>query len=200
MESTLRNMVTVLGAITLVASAAVGAVNMITAEPIRQAKEKALQKAMGEVLPEYSTIEDRESILDEIPTRTYIAYDGNSVVGYAVETASNSGFGGTVRIIVGFNPDGEVRNINVLEQAETPGLGTKMTEPDNPLLNSFKGKCPGDMVLKVKKDGGSVDALTAATISSRAYTEAVARAYQAFLVASKAQDAANAVGGATSEY
>ena len=71
-------------------------------------------------------------------------------------------------------------NIEVLEQAETPGLGTNMTVADNALLLSFRGKQAADVNMTVKKDGGDVDALTAATISSRAYADAVARAYAAF--------------------
>jgi electron transport complex protein RnfG len=75
---------------------------------------------------------------------------------------------------------GKILNVNVLSQAETPGLGTKMAEPENVLLKSVRGKNPAEINLAVKKDGGDVDALTAATISSRAYVDAVARAYEAF--------------------
>ena len=64
-------------------------------------------------------------------------------------------------------------NVNVLEQNETPGLGTKMADEGNPLFASFEGRNPGEMKLAVKKDGGDVDALTAATISSRAYVDAI---------------------------
>ena len=85
-----------------------------------------------------------------------------------------------MKLMVGFTADGTIVNIEVLEQAETPGLGTNMTVIDNPLLLSFKGKQAAEMNMTVKKDGGDVDALTAATISSRAYADAVARAYAAF--------------------
>jgi electron transport complex protein RnfG len=67
----------------------------------------------------------------------------------------------------------------VLEHSETPGLGSKMTGEGNPLFASFEGKNPSAMQLKVKKDGGEVDALTAATITSRAYIDAVERAFKA---------------------
>ena len=77
----------------------------------------------------------------------------------------------------------KIININVLEQKETPGLGTKMTDEGNVLLASFKDKNASEINMTVKKDGGDVDALTAATISSRAYAEAVAVAYEAFKVA-----------------
>ena len=98
---------------------------------------------------------------------------------------TKQGFSGVVRLMVGFTPEGEVVNVNVLEQSETPGLGTKMADEGNPLLMSVKGqkleeKKLVDGKLAVRKDGGDVDALTAATISSRAYVDAMARAYAAY--------------------
>ena len=96
-------------------------------------------------------------------------------------------------------PDGEIYNVNVLEQAETPGLGTKKCDEGNPLLSSIKNKNANELRFRVKKDGGELDALTAATISSRAYYDAVARAHQAFLVASGAKAVADGVSGATDE-
>jgi electron transport complex protein RnfG len=77
--------------------------------------------------------------------------------------------------MAGFRPDGTIINISVLEQKETPGLGTKMTEPG--FKDQFNEKNPAEFQLKVKKDGGPVDAITAATISSRAFCDAVQRAY-----------------------
>ena len=102
-----------------------------------------------------------------------------------MQTATKNGFSGMIRMMVGFAPDGEVVNIDVLEQNETPGLGTKMADEDNPLLGSIRGKRLETMRLvdgrlAVVKDGGDVDALTAATISSRAYCDAVNRAWMAY--------------------
>jgi len=77
--------------------------------------------------------------------------------------------------MAGFMPDGTIAGISVLDHKETPGLGTKMTEPG--FKGQFTGKNPGEFMLKVKKDGGQVDAITAATISSRAFCDAVQRAY-----------------------
>ena len=74
--------------------------------------------------------------------------------GYAVQSMTKQGFGGVVRLMVGFTPEGEVVNVNVLEQTETPGLGTKMADEGNPLFASFEGRNPGEMKLAVKKDGG----------------------------------------------
>lgn len=187
MKSSLKNMVLVLFTITLIASAGVGAVNMITEEPIAAAKAKAVQDALRQVLPAFDTTEDAEQTIDGLTIKTYKALTAGETVGYAVETATKEGFGGMVRLMVGFNAEGRILNINVLEQSETPGLGTKMCDEGNPLITSFKGKKPAEMALKVRKDGGDVDALTAATISSRAYTDAVARAYKAFTKADGSQ-------------
>ena len=185
MKSTLFNMVAVLFCITLVASAGVGAVYMITAEPIAASKQKAVQDAILAVLPAFEQSEVEEMTIDEMPIKVYKASNDGDVVGYAVETMTKKGFNGVVRLMVGFSPEGEVLNVNVLEQAETPGLGTKMCDEGNPLLSSIKGKKLDSMKLldgrlAVRKDGGDVDALTAATISSRAYVDAVNRAYLAY--------------------
>ncbi len=153
MKSTLKNMTAVLFGITLVASAGVGVVNMITAEPIAAAKEAATVAALNEVLPAFDETTNAELTIDELPITVYTATKEGVVSGYAVQTMTKQGFGGTIRMMVGFTPDGEVVNVNVLEQSETPGLGTKMTDEGNPLITSFKGKNPADMKLAVKKDG-----------------------------------------------
>ena len=178
-------MVTVLFCITLVASAGVGAVNMITAEPIAASKQKAVEDAILAVLPAFEQSTAEEMTIDEMPITVHKAVNGNDLVGYAVETMTKNGFNGVVRLMVGFSPEGQVLNVNVLEQAETPGLGTKMCDEGNPLISSIKGKNLESMKLvdgrlAVRKDGGDVDALTAATISSRAYVDAVNRAYMAY--------------------
>jgi len=197
MKSTLKNMTAVLFGITLVASAGVGVVNMITAEPIAAAKEAATVAALNEVLPAFDETTNAELTIDELPITVYTATKEGVVSGYAVQTMTKQGFGGTIRMMVGFTPDGEVVNVNVLEQSETPGLGTKMADEGNPLITSFKVKNPADMKLAVKKDGGDVDALTAATISSRAYVDAMNRAWTAYKNVSAGIAPADAATGAT---
>lgn len=183
MESSLKNMVVVLFTITLISSAAVGGVYMITKEPIEQAKVAAVNDALNQVLPEYEATTSQTIEVNSLPIVAHTATVADKAVGYAVESISKNGFGGTVRLMVGFDTVGKIININVLEQKETPGLGTKMTDEGNVLLASFKDKNASEINMTVKKDGGDVDALTAATISSRAYAEAVAVAYEAFKVA-----------------
>ena len=190
-------MVLVLFCITLISSACVGLVNMITVDPIAKAKEAAVKAALAAVLPEFDTTEKSEHTADELSIIAHKATKSGKVVGYAIETATKSGFSGMIKMMVGFDTKGTIININVLEQNETPGLGAKMTEEGNPLLASIKGKSASKFNFKVRKDGGEVDALTAATISSRAYAEAVARAYQVFEVVAGWDDDVNATSGAT---
>ena len=183
MESSLKNMVLVLFTITLISSAAVGGVYMITKEPIAQAKVAAVNNALQQVLPQYEATTSQTIEVNSLPIVAHTATVADKAVGYAVESISKNGFGGTVRLMVGFDTEGNIININVLEQKETPGLGTKMAEENNVLLLSLKDKNAAEVNMTVKKDGGDIDALTAATISSRAYAEAVAVAYEAFKVA-----------------
>ena len=197
MKSTLFNMVAVLFTITLIASAGVGAVNMITEEPIAAAKAAATTAAIANVLPAFEQNQMAEQEIDGLPIKVYTATNGGDVVGYAVETMTKSGFGGAIRMMVGFLPEGKIYNVNVLEQAETPGLSTKMCDEGNALISSIKDKDATSLEFKVKKDGGELDALTAATISSRAYYDAVARAKEAYLVASGQKQWADGVSGAT---
>lgn len=204
MKSTLLNMTAVLFGITLIASAGVGVVNMITLEPIAQAELAAKTEALNGVLPAFDeTLSDELTIDDMIVTVHTASLDGMTV-GYAVEAISKQGFGGPVSLMVGFTPAGEVINVNVLKQTETPGLGTKMADEGNPLLASIRGQRLEDKKLvdgrlAVAKDGGDVDALTAATISSRAYVDAVNRAWMAYKSVATGAGVADTASGATQQ-
>ena len=118
-----------------------------------------------------------ENVKDSI--EVYPAFANSEFVGAAVIGSSEKGFSGLVKLMIGFKASGEIQNIEVLEQKETPGLGTKMK--DEKFLQQFKDKNPSTYNLKVKKDGGEVDALTGATISTRAFTEATQMAYDEFM-------------------
>lgn len=191
MKSTLVNMTAVLFVITLVASAGVGVVNMITEEPIEVANKNTAAQLVKEVLPEGVEIAPADTLLNvkgSVVAVSVGTLDGE-VAGYAVSAPSltRDGFNGKISLMVGFTPDGHIYNIRVLQQNETPGLGTNMAVEGNKLYASFfdkqtgEGKDPARMKLAVTKDGGEVDALTAATISSRAYVNAVTTAYAAYL-------------------
>ncbi len=174
-------MLTTLGLITLLSSAAVAGVYALTEEVIAKAKVAKNNSAIAAVVPEFDNDPVSEKFLrasDSDSLCFYPATKGGEPVGTAVETHSNNGFSGRITLMVGFLPDGSINGITVVSQNETPGLGSKMTEPA--FTTQFVGKNPADFKLSVTKDGGDVDAITASTISSRAFCEAVQRAYTAF--------------------
>jgi len=178
-ESTFRNMVLSLTFISLAASACLGFVYEFTKGPIKLSNLNKKLAAIKLVVPEFNNNPNDE--MYKLPTGEgdsldiYPAKKDDMVVGYAINTYTKKGFSGNISLMTGFKPDGTIVNITVLEQKETPGLGTKMTEPQ--FKNQFNDKNPSEFILKVKKDGGPVDAITAATISSRAFCDAVQRAY-----------------------
>jgi len=178
-ESTFKNMVLSLTLISLAASACLGFVYELTKEPIALSVLNKKLDAIRQVVPEFTNNPNEE--MYRLPTGEgdsldiYPAKKDDVIVGYAVNTYTKTGFSGNIILMAGFKPDGTIISITVLEQKETPGLGTKMTEPS--FKDQFNNKNPGEFSLKVKKDGGQVDAITAATISSRAFCVAVQRAY-----------------------
>ncbi len=182
-ESTFLNMTLTLLAITLIAGLSLGYVNDLTLEPKAKAKLARKVKALKLVLPDFDNnpvqavnrikIEGAKDSI-EIYTATY----NSKYVGKAILGSSEKGFSGLIKIMVGFKPDGTILNIEVLEQKETPGLGTKMK--DEKFLKQFRNKDPSSFNLKVKKDGGDIDALTGATITTRAFGEATQMAYDVF--------------------
>ncbi len=92
----------------------------------------------------------------------------------AIITESKKGYGGEIKLLVGVDPEGKIQGIEVLEHYETPGLGDRIKTPE--FRNQFKGRSLKDTKFKVKKDGGDIQQLTSATISSRAFCEAVEKA------------------------
>lgn len=173
-------MVVVLLAITAIASASVGGIYILTEEPIALAEQNAKKAALAQVLPPFENTEVENLKIDELDIEVYTATNGSEVVGYAINTATMSGFSGFFSLMVGLTPEGEVINVNVLKHSETPGLGSKMTDEGNSLLMSIKDRNLNDINWNMKKEGGDIDALTAATISSRAYADAMQRAMAAF--------------------
>lgn len=172
-------MVLSLTLISLGAAACLGFVYQMTKEPIEVANLNKKINAIKQVVPEFDNNPDAE--MYRLPTGdgdsldVYPAKKGGETVGYAVTTYTNTGFSGNITLMAGFKQDGSINDIAVLNHKETPGLGTKMAEPE--FKDQFKGKNPADFPLKVVKDGGQVDAITAATISSRAFCDAVQRGY-----------------------
>ena len=179
-KSSFINMTVCLLAICLVCSGLLAAVYALTAEPIAAAAAAKNEAAIKEVLPETAVkIEEERTVEFEGASYAYnLAYDelGN-VVGCAINVAP-VGFGGPIAIKVGFDVNGVIWNTKVLSQAETPGLGAKCVEPA--FSDQFKGFDASAKKLAVKKDGGDVDAITASTITSRAYADGLALAVKVF--------------------
>ena len=186
LKSTLPNMLLSLTGICLIAGAILAGVNAFTAGPIAVAKAAALEEAIKAVAPEFDNKPTEEAYMavtaDGDSLKIYPAKKGDETVGGAVESNTLKGFGGEIKVIVGFDMKGTILNYSVLEHAETPGVGAKMQEwfrMDKGQQSILGRAVPADG-LKVVKDGGDVDAITAATISSRAFLNAVNRAYSAF--------------------
>jgi len=178
-ESSLKNMIISLVSISFIASLALGGVYLVTKDPIALAARAKQENAIKEVVPEFDSLHSFKIMPDNGKDSITIneAYKAGTLVGTAVGTYSNKGYDATqIQIMVGFLPDGSINNISVVQQKETPGLGTKMKE--RKFKDQFNKKNPASYSLKVKKDGGQVDAITAATISSRAFCDAVDRAYR----------------------
>ena len=202
LESNLLNMALSLTLISLVAAGALGGIYMLTKEPIEKTNEANKLKAKTDVLPQVQNVTfaepDTVTLEDGYLMVVYQALDAESnAVGAAVETADKNGFNGLIRLMVGFDAQGVIQGYSVLEQGETPGLGANMVNwfKTDKNKQSVVGLNPETAKLQVSKDGGDVDAITAATISSRAFLRAVQRAYNAYK--EQAQKPVDALSGAT---
>ena len=182
-KSTFRNMVISLAFVTLTSSVALAFIYELTTEPIEEAQRIKIITAIENVMPEFNNIPTEEMYLLPLEGDTiklYPAKKDGILVGTAVETFSKIGFNGTIRLIVGLQPDEAIYDISVIKHKETPGLGDKIEKQKSDFADQFKYKYPDNFILQVSKDNGDVDAITAATISSRAFCDAVQRAWNIY--------------------
>jgi electron transport complex protein RnfG len=182
-ESTFLNMVLTLLIVTAVASFTLASVYNLTKEPILRAREETRQAAIRLVVPEFDELVMRRFMP---PTGSdslefNLVYRGDELVGVAVSTYTGMGYSGRIRAMVGLDPEGRIIDVVHLEHAETPGLGDKIDKSRSDWSDQFRDFDPGARDLRVVSDGGEVDAITAATITSRAYCDALSRAYQTFI-------------------
>jgi len=191
LESSLLNMVLVLTGVAVVMGGILAYVNHLTEGPIAEQKAKALADG---------TVSKTDTVRQNVSGKelTYIIYQTQDAqkkdLGAAVESTTG-GFGGDLKVLVGFDPDGKILGYTLLEHTETPGLGAKA---DKWFQKGEKGDIIGKdpkEPLTVSKDGGQVDAITASTITSRAFLLAVNNAYNAY----KATPATDAATGATKQ-
>jgi len=219
LESNITNMAVVLTAIAIVAGGLLAWVNNVTAGPIEQINNQAIENGIKSVI-----LGDRDiKFRVEDPTEKegfvfHNVYDMNdNLLGTAVESTDKNGFGGAFKVMVGFDSEGKILGYEVLEHSETPGLGAQANDwfrqksgevqeqsavttlllgaPGKPGNHNIIGMNPGDDLMTVSKDGGQVDAITASTITSKAFLRAVNAAYKAVF----GYTAADGVSGASSQ-
>ena len=193
LESSFMNMMIVLTVITVVAAACLGAMNNATAEPIAASKKAKQEAAIKAVLPEFASVEE-DNVNDQ---KIFRAYNANGeIVGIAIETAE-LGFGGDITTMVGFDTNGVLFEYSLLQHAETPGLGSKLFDWFK-VKSDIRGAGADKMPLRVSKDGGEYDAITAATISSRAFLNSINKAYETYQIALGETPVVDAWSGTTS--
>jgi len=186
-NSSMTKMLTVLTAVCLLSGAILAAIHSVTAKPMAEAAQKARVEAIAQVLPQFTNnpIADAVEITvegDSRPFTVYPAMKDGKFVGAAVDGYSLDGFSGEITAIYGFDAKGKVTGYHVMSHSETPGLGAKMEEWFRMAegQRSVIGLDPSEKDMRVSKDGGDIDAITAATISSRAFLGALRGAYKAF--------------------
>lgn len=180
MKSNLQNMVLVLTGSALICGGLLAYVNNLTKPTIEAQADKALNEGIAAVLGGNAgnRIAEPEPVKREIAGKEqeFIIYKMQN--GTAVQSTDPNGFGGNLKVLVGFNADGDILGYTVLEHSETPGLGAKAGDwfqKGQP--GCIIGKNPGKSNFTVSKDGGDIDAITASTITSRAFLRAVQQAY-----------------------
>ena len=202
LESTLTNMVLVLTGVAVVMGGILAFVNHLTEGPINDQKAKALADGIKTVMVSDDIVVAKTDTVRQNDAKgqemTYIIYQARDAqgkeLGAAVESTTG-GFGGDLKVLVGFDAEGKILGYTLLEHAETPGLGAKADKWfQRGEKGDIIGKTPTEP-LTVSKDGGQVDAITASTITSRAFLLAVNNAYNAY----KATPATDAETGATKQ-
>ncbi|MDY6319306.1 MAG: RnfABCDGE type electron transport complex subunit G [Prevotella sp.] len=193
LKPTLKNMTLVLVGVAVVVGFVLAYVNHITEEPIAEKAKVTLAQGIKDVMKVSDlkvTADDTVKTTVDGKELTFVVHktadkDGKDL-GAAVESTT-TGFGGDLKVLVGFDKDGKISGYTILESSETPGLGAKAEKWFQTVENGGKGgkSCviglsPKDGDLKVSKDGGQVDAITASTITSRAFLKAINEAYSAY--------------------
>lgn len=168
----------ILTLVCMVSGGVLALVYHVTKNPIARAEAKAKEKALRIVLPEETVEIKTESFSyeeEEVEIQIAKNKDGQTI-GYALESKTTKGYGGEIIFLVGFDKSGKIRTYKIMKHQETPGLGDNLTTEQ--FKNQFSGRDLENFQFKVSKDGGDVEAITAATISSRAACEALEKALQ----------------------
>ena len=189
LKSNLPNMVGILTTVAVLCGGILAYVNDLTDAPRKEAAQNALNAGIEQVMGGKCKVEKPDTIIRTVDGKklTYIAYKADK--GTAIQSTDPNGFGGNLTVLVGFNNAGDILGYTILETAETPGLGAKadkwfqsVEDGGNSEKSSIIGKNPAKNQLRVTKDndGGEIDAITASTITSRAFLRAVQEAYNTY--------------------
>lgn len=188
LKSNLPNMAIVLTSVAVLCGGLLAFVNNITQAPRDAAAEKTLTTGIEQVIGGKCTVENKYEITRSINGKdhNFIVYETDK--GTAVQSTDPNAFGGNLTVLVGFNDNGEILGYTILETAETPGLGAKADTWFQKAENGGKGgkACivglnPQHTNLTVSNDGGDIDAITASTITSRAFLRAIQQAYNTYM-------------------
>jgi electron transport complex protein RnfG len=182
-ESSFKNMTLTLFVITFVSSAVLAGVYELTKDAIDAVRIQKINQGISEVLPPFDNNPSEnvhKKFVDGDTIYVYMATKEGKDVGSAIQTFTNNGYGGKFVLLVGFLADGTINNINVISHSETPGLGDKIDPRKHGFSLQFHGKNPETYKLAVRKEDGDVDAITASTISSKAFCDAISRAYTVY--------------------
>jgi len=177
------NMVITLTIIAGASSFLLSSVYQFTKEPIAKAKDKRELEAISQVVEEFDNNPFAEKMIIYSKNQKdkldfYPARKKGNITSFAIKTYSDNGFGGKIEMIVGFYISGAIKNFKITSHQETPGLGSKAD--DAKFKEQFDGFNPNKQILKVRQDGGEIDGITAATITSRAVLDAIQRATDAY--------------------
>ncbi len=201
LKSSLKNMAIVLTLIAIVAGGVLATVNAITKPQIDKINEENLANGIKAVMNNDNIKVSEEQTKDEYSFYTVQDAQGQPL-GTAV-TSTVNGFGGPLKVLVGFDNDGAILGYTVLESAETPGLGAKaQLWFQKGQKGDIIGRKPGERKLQVTKDTNDpedVDAITASTITSRAFLSAIQNAYDVVIKGQDAQSGATRQSGAKQE-
>ena len=189
LKSNLPNMVGILTTVAVLCGGILAYVNDLTDAPRKEAAQNALNAGIEQVMGGKCKVEKPDTIKRTVDGKklTYIAYKTDK--GTAIQSTDPNGLGGNLTVLVGFNNAGDILGYTILETAETPGLGAKadkwfqsVENGGNSEKSSIIGKNPAKNQLRVTKDndGGEIDAITASTITSRAFLRAVQEAYNTY--------------------
>lgn len=192
--SSFKNMLIVLTLVSIFAATALAGVYVLTKEKIKEVSENKLSSIISVVVPNAEKCEIIKDTIASYDDSTKFLYfftvtKGDKIIGTAVQSYTNNGFGGEIKVMIGFDSLGNIIDSDVLEHHETPGLGNKTAKSVSDWNKQFIGKNPQSPTFNIikageKKEGDNIDAITAATISSKAYIDAIIRAsetYQKFI-------------------